>query len=366
MNKTSATRLASFVGEIDLSDYFVSRMYPAPPAVDLMKVDIAGMSLNEIRKNLSEEELWQAANHFLKQKQYELADTYYKQALKKNKSLHKVRALRGLLRICRGDYRKANTYLSRALLEDASLEDARLWLAYIRLKEGKTRSVSHQLGLLFKSSDTERVISSAYLLRAMQYIKAGKIADAETALHQVLSYQDEFTGRYILACAGFLKGEELYQSGKYKEAIRVWVDYAEVSKDAWNGVSHIAAFFHGLATDAQYAAMLTAAREDLRAASQDLEKYYWYVCLLLCGLSLLPEFYESYEALPERLEFWRKRKLSSTMYPYAHFRYALCLLYSARPSDAYDELLSAREKMPASKQGYFRIAQLIDHVADLR
>ncbi len=363
MNESSLSRLVSFINNIDLSDFFISRLYPAPPAVDLMRVDIEGLSIEEIRKQLSEEELWQAGNHFLKQRQFILADVYYEHALKKNKELLKVRALRGLVRLCLGEYKKANTILSKILLNDTPLEDARLWLAYIRFKEEKLRSVSHQLNLVIKHGGKQSSSSALYILRAMLSIKTAKIDEAEKALHEGLLLQDEYVIRYILACMGFLKGEELFRSGDFKNSIYTWVRYASLSGDAWTGISDIVVFFNSLSKDAAYKKKLSDMKKQL-SDSKDKELFYWYVCYLLCGLSLLPEFYESYESIEERTRFWKAKSRASTSYPYAHFCYALCLLYGGHPDEAYEELMAVRDKIPASKKGYFKIDQLIDLTAE--
>lgn len=362
--------LAAFADTLDYTEFFIARAYPAPPAVDLMKVDLEGLSLADIRKQLSAEELWQAANHFLKQRQFDLADTYYAEVIKKykatkNEAVSKVFALRGLIRLCRGEYAKASTHLSKALLLEPSLEEARLWLAYIRLKEKKNRSVSHQLNLIKKNSKRKNILSATYLIQALYSLSLSKFDEVEESLKIVLEQQDEYVVRLLLAYLGFLKGKQCFYSDNFKESIKCWVEYAQISDDAWRGVSDITLFFNSLNRSNEYKKMLTSIRRQL-LNKNNKELFYWYVCYYVSGLSLIPEFYESLDRLEETVLGWKKKKDSSVTYPYAHYRYALSLLYSGNPEMAYEEFLSVREKIPASKQGYFKIDSLIEFSSEIR
>jgi hypothetical protein len=358
MKSISPAQLRPFIERLDLTPLFVEGMYPAPPPLGLFSVDIESSSLEEIRNGLSREELWQAANHFLKNNQYVLADTYYARILKKDTTLQKARALRGLVSICSGSLRKANSYLSKALLENGDLYEARLWLAYIRIKEKKPRGVRHQLGIILKNAEKKEVLSQAYLLSAIQYLYDGKLEEGEADLISSLGYRDLYHARFLLAAIGFLKGKNLYQAGSFDAAILEWVRYASYAKEAWYSVAEIVTFFSSLVSDASFKKIITEKKKSAKMQNAP-EPYYWYVCSVLCGMGLIPEFYEPFQDLDSSAHSWSQKMKEFTTYPYAQYRYGLSLLYLSRVHDAYDEFLVVREKIPASKRSYFRIDEIL-------
>jgi ribosomal protein L35 len=363
MNTISPAQLSPFIERLDLTTLFIEGMYPAPPPLTLFSVDIESSSLEEIRNGLGKEELWQAGNHFLKNNQYALADAYYAHILKKDTTLQKVRALRGLASVCSGSFKKANSYLSKALLENGALYEARLWLAYIRIREKKTRGVRHQLGIIFKNGEKKEVLSRAYLLSAIQNIYDGKLEEGEADLVSSLGYKDLYHARFLLAAIGLLKGKSLYHSGSLDAAILVWVEYASYAKDAWYSVAEIATFFSSLGSDPVFKKMIIEKKKTVKIKNHP-ETYYQYICSVLCGMGLIPEFYESFQDLDSSALSWRQKTREFTMYPYAQYRYGLSLLYLSRVQDSYDEFLVVREKIPASKRSYFKIDRILNWLND--
>lgn len=377
MEETCFKKLRAFTSEINLTDFLIRRVYPAPPALNLMDADIEGLTLEEIKNTLSSEELWQAGNFFLKQNNYLLADSYYELVLKKDKNNFKVEALRGLVQLFLNNYKKAGVIFSKVLISDPSLSEVRLWLSYVRLKEGKSRSVSHNLSLFKNNKIKKHEIGNPksgnvllyYILMGMHQINSKKIEEAEKILEKGLSLEDESIIKTILAYIGFLKGSYVFQKGDLKEAILTWVRYAQISKDSWYGVAEIVSFFSSISETKIFKENIKALDDSIDISvsnSSSKEQFYWFIVFKLCGLSLIPEFFEELQGISKSKESWLEKKKSSNSYPYAHYRYALCLLYEGSIDKAYEEIYEVREKIPNSKKTYFKIEQLVELVSDLR
>jgi len=350
--------LVRIISELDLLPLVIKRIYPAPPAIGSITLDIETLPVEDLLKHLSSDEVWQAANSFLRSGEFSLAYKYYSHLQKEKPDQTIIIALRGLSLVCLGEIRKGGNLISRALVQNPELDLARLWLGYIRLLEKKPKGLRHQLDLLHKNSERSDVRAMAYLIGAVQYALEGKLEVAELEIRQSLLLNDEHYARYILASLGFVKGREHFESGNYKEGLSTWASYAADAGDAWSSISALVNYFSSIEGQSFYISALDKARKEARLES--LDSVYWYVSMKLLGLGLLPEFFEGYDNLNEREKEWKAKSRESAKYPYAHYRFALCLAYQGKYRESYEEFLNVREKIPTSKLAFFRVEALID------
>ncbi|HMO17821.1 MAG TPA: hypothetical protein PKA63_06995 [Oligoflexia bacterium] len=359
---------------LDCTELLLSIVYPAPPPVDPVFIDPSNLPKADIIKSLSDNEIWQAANRFLKFREHDLADKYYTEFLKRNPDITKVLALKGLTQLMIGKFKEASKLLSKALVQDSSLIEARIWLSYSKLKMKSYKSARDKLMRVINIKNEEsksniKCYSRAALLIAMTWILEEDEIKAEKYLRMSLSKEPLYITRTLLSCIGFNKGALLFEENEFHKALPIWVEYHALSSlnsddNTWNAVPEISNYFTSLESLSSYKTQILKNRKKIKRNPEG--NTYWLTALVLAGLNLLPEFYEDKNTLEEKELFWKAKTGSGSRYPYARYRHIICLLYQGKFDHAYDELLHLRESIPPSKLSFFRIDELTKWVSNER
>ena len=337
----------------DFFELFSGTIFPAPAAAEPM-VDFEDQSLKSIIENLSSDELWRVANSFFKRRELKLAQKYYTVLSKKSGNNEKVLALLGLCCILQGDRQSGIRYLKKSIVKDPNLEEARLWLLYALICEsGSARLSKHFERLLVSKSS--KIKSLSQYLKCFYFAKRGKEKEFQNLYQEILKESEPQFIKELLVLYEFFKGCEALNKGDLVKASAIWAAAYRDYRDQWLRQPIVSMHF-GLFSKKKVYFL------DFRKSEN---QFYELVLEKLLHLSLIPEFYESRDAVFERREYWKSQTVGKGTYPYAYFRYALCLLFENKLSDSYEAFLTCRDKIPASKIDYFKIDPLIDWIRDL-
>lgn len=323
------------------------------PAANVPIPDFTEQSYLEIIENLSTDELWRIASSFLRRKEIEIADKYFELAYKKERSNSKVLAERGLIALLREDYASADKLLKRALTKTPDLVEARLWLTFVRIREGKIKGASSHLN---KITETKSKLLNGLIKYLETYVAVSQDNQENVlkCLTEVKEFNDESFVRELLTYVGFLKGKAFLEKGDLVTASRIWSEAFMEDQEGWYKHPKIISFLSSAGLK----------RIHFIAIRKQENKNYHRILEKLLHLGLVPEFFEEAGSLEERSKFWNSKLDKKGSYPYAHFRYAICLLYQGSHLQAYEEFIVCRDKVPATKLSFFKLDVLIDWLRD--
>jgi len=157
-----------------------------------------------------------------------------------------------------------------------------------------------------------------------------------------------------LTYVGFLKGKASLEKGDLVTAARDWSEVFNQDQDGWYKQQKIISYLNS--TGLKRIHFILARKNEKESYHRVLEK--------LLHFGLIPEFFEEHSQLADRSDFWNSKLDKKGSYPYAHFRYAICLLYQGNFMQAYDEFLICRDKVPATKVAFFKLDEIIDWLRD--
>lgn len=341
------SELLEYFENIDPYDLLVETMHPAPCANDPI-TDYQEYTLAQIKADLSIDELWRISNSYIKQKKYIDAISYIRLAMKIDPKHERLRGLLGLCFLLLGETKKAEKEFSSALKINSELFEVRLWLAYIKCNQTKWSSALRNLLLVDIKEG-----NSLWILKKVLEIWISDATQKKSKYKNLISeisnlWENKFCSD-VLTLHYFRMGKAKLEEGDLVEAVKIWLIAFKKDQIAWHRHRIISNTIQQYSSKSIHFLKLRKSSDTYAAV---LEK--------LLHLSLLPEFFEEESELEKRLAFWKSKLSSKGSYPYAHFRYALCLAFSGETHDAYDNMLSCRDKIPASKVSFFRIDELID------
>lgn len=342
--------LLHYFDDLDPYDLLSDTLYPAPAANEPI-ADFSNMNIDQITEVLSIDELWRISNSFVRRARYTEALTYIRIALDKDPYHARLKALSGLCYLLLGDYKKAGKEFTSVLKIDSTLDEVRVWSAYIRAVEKKWTSVARHLSLVQNPSIA--VVTARALIETWQYYSQQKKSKYSKAIQTLHEYADNVLCSDVLTLHYFSEGKKCIEEGDLVSAARIWQSTFQRDSLSWCRHRSILETLQRYASDR--ISFLQLRKNDL-AYGRMLEK--------LLHLSLIPEFFEEEKNISERMLYWKQSVGGKGGYPYAHFRYALCLAYMGEIEKAYEELLACRDKIPASKVSFFRIDELIDWARD--
>lgn len=340
--------LLSYIEQIHPRELFLDSVYPAPAANQELE-DYSNLSLVEIKKNLSLDEIWRVGLSFLKRGNTLEAIQYFKLYLKRDASNPRIIASLGFCYLILNEYEKAIKIFNKALTKDHNLIEVRLWLVFAKIKEQNFKSAKLQINKIKDQiNNAAKLILDLYIALASSSEKQVKKAYENLETHSNLQLVAE-----IIVLYEFFKGRKLLNEGDVISACRIWNNVYSKYQEEWHKHKIISQYLFSLSSGKLH--FLSLRKNDSQ---------YLKVIEKLLHLQLIPEFFEEESALNERLEYWKSKITEKGSYPYANFRHALCLSYLGKISEAYERFLECRDKIPASKVSFFKIDELIDWTRD--